>query len=314
MLGFSLIQKLLAVAILLIVSLTLLPAQVPVYFDKISEEDGLGHFTVTCITQDSSGFLWFGTGDGLSRYDSHNFKSYKYNAEDSSSLRGLIIMALYVDRSGQLWVGSHGAGLNRYDHETERFFHYANDINDETTLSSNHVSSIYEDQSGNLWVGTEGGLNLLDRETGTFVRYMHDPTVDTSISHNTVYDIQEDSWGNLWIATYGGGLNRFERETGRFFQSTGPEPIWVRIRDGDTVYKLRNLDGERWGVEVFDLARDPDETQSLFEPDNAEHEAFAARLRDYKRELVLGFERAGEQLGDDESLEQLQKLGYIRDR
>ena len=185
-------------------------------FERISIEQGLSQNSVHCILQDSRGFMWFGTWDGLNKYDGHSFTVYRHDLEDPDSLSNNIVRSIYEDRSGALWIGTQGGGLDRFDRETGRFAHYQNDPGDPHSLSGNIVWSIHEDRSGVLWIGTSAGLNRFDRETGRFVRYQHDPGDPHSLSHDSILSIYEDWSGVLWIGTGGGGLNEFDRENGRF--------------------------------------------------------------------------------------------------
>jgi len=198
------------------VSPTLAQQGPDIKFDFISMEQGLSSALVMGIAQDPQGFMWFGTQDGLNRYDGYTFKVYKNNPDDPYSLSNNYILALYVDRTGVLWVATWG-GLNRFDATTERFSAYRHNPNDATSLSDDSVQVILEDSSGALWVGTEnGGLNRLDRETGRFTRYQANPDDPYSLSYNYVSAIYEDRSGTLWVGTYGGGLDKLDRETGRF--------------------------------------------------------------------------------------------------
>ena len=185
-------------------------------FDLISVEQGLSSALVMSIAQDQQGFMWFGTQDGLDKFDGYDFTVYKHNPDDPYSLSNNFILALYVDKSGVLWTGTWG-GLNRFDAAMERFSAYRHDPADTTSLGDDKVQVILEDASGALWVGTEnGGLNRLDRETERFTRYVNDPSNSHSLSHNYVSALYEDRAGTLWVGTYGGGLDKFDRETGQF--------------------------------------------------------------------------------------------------
>lgn len=186
-------------------------------FEQITTEQGLSQNTVRCIYQDSKGFLWFGTTNGLNRYDGYDFKIYLNNPSDSTTISLNSIWTIYEDREGLLWIGTNGGGLNKYDREKEIFTSYKNDPDNSSSISHNSVRSIYEDKKGILWIGTDGGgLNRFDKETGTFNYYIHDKNNPHSISNNRIWSILEDSNGNLWIGTYGGGLNRFNRKNNRF--------------------------------------------------------------------------------------------------
>jgi len=184
-------------------------------FERISIEQGLSQSSVLCILQDSKGFMWFGTEDGLNRYDGYSFRVHKHVPEDLNSLSNNIVRSIYEDQSGALWIGTDG-GLNKFDRKNGQFIRYQNDPNDPHSLSDNYVTSIYEDQSGMLWIGTDGGLNKFDRENGQFIRYQNDPNDPHSLSDNYVTSIYEDRAGVIWIGTHGGGFSRFDRETEHF--------------------------------------------------------------------------------------------------
>ena len=184
-------------------------------FEKISIESGLSQSSVLCIYQDHKNFLWFGTYEGLNRYDGYSFKVYKADPENPYSISNNAIECIHEDHLGMLWIGT-GEGLSWFDRSQERFISYKNDPNDPNSLSNNYVRYIYEDRSGVLWIGTHGGgLNQFDREKEEFIRYTHDSDNPKSLSHNNVLSILEDSEGKLWVGT-DGGLNYFDRQKGEF--------------------------------------------------------------------------------------------------
>jgi len=184
-------------------------------FERISLEDGLSQSSVFAILQDQQGFMWFGTEDGLNKYDGYQFTVYKHDPDDPMTLSNNYVRTIYEDRSGELWLGTR-SGLDRFDRTTGTFTHYQHDPQDPQSLSGMEVSSTCEDYTGMLWVGTVGGgLDQLDRATNTFIHYRHDPDDPTTLSDNTVWTIYEDRSGELWIGT-NGGLDRFDRTTGTF--------------------------------------------------------------------------------------------------
>jgi PAS domain S-box-containing protein len=168
-----------------------------------------------CTCQDSKGFLWFGTYDGLNRYDGYHFKVYKNDPDNPYSLSKNNIECIFEDHLGMLWIGTED-GLNYFDRESEKFFRYKNDPNNPNSLSNNYVRYVYEDRSGTLWIGTSGGgLNQFDREKKQFIHYIYDPNNPKSLSQNNALSIFEDSQRRLWIGT-DGGLNLFNREKKEF--------------------------------------------------------------------------------------------------
>jgi ligand-binding sensor domain-containing protein/signal transduction histidine kinase len=167
---------------------------------------------VHAIVQDRAGLMWFGTNNGLNRYDGYSVVTYRNEPANPHSISGNFVEDLCEDRTGTLWIATR-AGLNAFDPRTERFTRYLHDPEDKRSLSDNTVIALYEDRSGVLWIGTAGGLNRFDRATGAFTAYRHDPANRKSLSHNTVRAITEDRSGVLWIGTLD-GLNRFDRATG----------------------------------------------------------------------------------------------------
>ena len=147
-----------------------LDPDVPLRFEHLSVEQGLSSPFLRSILQDSRGFLWFGTVDGLNRYDGYRFKVYKHDIDDPSSLGANFIRALYEDPSGFLWVGTEGEGSTAWTRRLEQFTRYQNDPADPSSLSDNTVSVIVPGSSGALWIGTAGGLNHFDPQTGKFAR------------------------------------------------------------------------------------------------------------------------------------------------
>ncbi len=187
-----------------------------VNFDHILSDKGLSQNTIHCIIQDSKGFMWFATEDGLDKYDGYNFTIYKNNPLDKNSISDNFIWTIYEDKSGTIWVGTNSGGLCRFNRNTEEFTKYKHDRNNPNSLSNNNVRTIFEDSKGVLWIGTEGGgLNKFDREKGKFIHFKHNPNNQNSLSNNVVLSIFEDSKGTLWVGG-DGGINKFERNNQKF--------------------------------------------------------------------------------------------------
>lgn len=225
-------------------------------------EQGLPSLGVWDVTQDSSGFIWIATLDGLARYDGIEFEIFRHDPSNPNSLSNNSLRDLLVDRDGALWVGTTGGGLNRFDLRTEQITRFENDPSDPRSLSHQYVNIIYEDRAGVIWVGTYGGgLNRFDRESGAFTRYQHDPDDPASLSHNDVFGIIEDRSGQLWVATYGGGLSLFHPETGTFthYRHDPDDPASLSSNTAYTLYEDRA--GDLWvgtwgGLNRYDRARD----------------------------------------------------------
>ena len=188
-------------------------------FVSITQDDGLPDRNVIAFAQDQEGFMWFGTFDGIIRYDGVNFTQFTHDPADSNSLSHALVTDLIVDHNNMLWVGTFYEGFNKFDPKTKDFTHYKHDPDDPASLSQNYVSTIYEDKSGWLWIGTGSkGLNLFHKDTGTFTRFKHDPINPNSISGNSIRSIVEDPDSSktvLWIGT-NRGLNRFDVKRNEF--------------------------------------------------------------------------------------------------
>ncbi|MFH1853479.1 MAG: two-component regulator propeller domain-containing protein [Candidatus Neomarinimicrobiota bacterium] len=185
-------------------------------FDKLTIEQGLSQNSVFCIIQDNQGFMWFGTEEGLNRFDGADYLIYSAVPGAENSLSGNTIYYLLEDRRGDLWVAVYGYGLNRFDRTRNRFIHYRHDPEDSTSLASDFVWNMYMDKHGNLWVGTDGGgLDRFDLAQQKFIHYRHDSTRAAAISDDHIYGIIEDHQGTLWVGT-ANGLNRYCSENDTF--------------------------------------------------------------------------------------------------
>ncbi len=109
---------------------------------------------VTKIAQDDYGFLWFGTSDGLYKYNGYRLKPYRHEQGNSNTPADDAIMALYKDRDGGLWIGSRFGGLDRLDPSRDTFTHYRHDPTNPDSLASDYVNCVYRDRGGKLWIAT----------------------------------------------------------------------------------------------------------------------------------------------------------------
>jgi ligand-binding sensor domain-containing protein len=182
-----------------------------VHFEHISIEQGLSQTSVFSVFQDSKGFMWFGTLDGLNKYDGYSFTVYKSDPRNPNTLSNNTIVKIFEDKQGYLWIGTLGGGLNKFDEKTEQFTRYRNDPRNSTSLSNDNVRSIFQDAGGHLWIGTNNGLNRYAPENDRFIRYGNIPYSLNSLSNNVIWSIYESPAdpGILWIGTYD-GLNKFD--------------------------------------------------------------------------------------------------------
>ena len=196
-------------------------------FERLAQERGLSHGTVTAIVQDRTGFLWLGTEDGLNRYGGAGFSVFRPMQGDTTSLADGWITGLLVGRDGSLWVSTLHGGLQRFDPGTERFRHYRHADADLQSLSSDRVNAVLEAHDGAIWTGTVRGLDRLDPATGRVRRYAL--AADSSAFANDVLALAEDVRGRLWI---GGrtGLFVFDPSRGAFEPIADAAAPWYPIR------------------------------------------------------------------------------------
>ena len=226
-------------------------------FDRISIEQGLSQSSVFVIFQDSRGFLWFGTEDGLNRYDGYAFKTFKPDPDVPTSLSDRWITSIVEDQNGYLWIGTRQGGLNRFDPKSEQFQHFLYNSSDLLSLSNNHINSLLVDYDNNLWVGTADGLDLFDPATGTFSHYVSKPAQSDGISGKNVTAIYQDQLGRLWVGTSAGGLNQFDKQT-KVFTSFQNNPANLNTISNNYVTAITDAEnGQLWvgtrnGLNRFD--------------------------------------------------------------
>ncbi len=190
---------------------------------------------ITAIHQDRDGIVWIGTyGGGLDRLvpsassgqalreaegsdpEKETFAHYKHVPGDPHSLSSNIVLSIFQDREGVLWLGAIGGGVNKLDAGRWNFAHYRNDPSNPNSLGDNMVRAFHQDREGVLWIGTMfGGLDRFDRETGSWRHYRHDPDDPGSLSNDFVSAVYRDRSDVLWIGT-ASGLDRFSSETETF--------------------------------------------------------------------------------------------------
>jgi len=187
-------------------------------FEHLSLEDGLSQSSVNAILQDRQGFLWFGTQDGLDRYDGYEIQVFRPELDNPNSLGDRWITQLAQDASGEIWIGTRLGGLNGFDPTTGRFIHYQNDPGNLSSISSNDVLSLLVGADGTIWVGTSLGLDEFDPRSGKFTHFRHylpnqeDPNSQVAVEVNVIY---QDARGELWLGT-SDGLEAFDPATQLF--------------------------------------------------------------------------------------------------
>ena len=159
-----------------------------VNFQSLTVKNGISNNYITKILQDSRGYIWIGTADGLNRYDGSGVKIYNYDYEEEKSLNSTYITALAEDCNGNMWVGTDG-GLSIINMKTNEVTRIGD--NSDYSISNYHVTSIFKDNNNTMWVGTANGLNRYDDKTGKFIKYYAEEGNSKSLTNNYITDIKQ---------------------------------------------------------------------------------------------------------------------------
>ena len=210
-------------------------------FTQISTEEGLSQSTINCMVQDALGFMWFGTQDGLNRYDGYRFTVFRNDPENPNSISGNNIETLYIDDVKKLWVGT-STGLNSFDGISKRFQRYNYDLGDGTQLKDMRILALCAGFRDEIWVGTPRGLFILDVKKKRFRSVPVSLKDAEGISDNRISSLHKDHKGFIWIGTVN-GLNKFNSETKQFQQYFHAEDTPTSLSSN----YIRNIYEDDWG-------------------------------------------------------------------
>jgi ligand-binding sensor domain-containing protein/signal transduction histidine kinase/DNA-binding response OmpR family regulator len=227
--------------------------QQQIVFRNYSVADGLRSNTVWSITQDDQGYMWFGTKNGLSRFDGYQFKSYQFDKQNKNSLsdnfihsilkfddetfwlgtesgvsilnlkkesfedfeplKNNVVFDIVKDKKGIVWIATKVNGLYRYDPKTKDLKNFRTS-NQKKGVSSNQIRKLAIDKSGNLWIGTFGnGLDKLNTSNFSFKNFKTD---NSGLSNNFILTVYADLDGNIWAGTLTGGLDFYNQKNNSF--------------------------------------------------------------------------------------------------
>jgi len=226
----------------------------PYYFTHYQVENGLSNNAVMCSLQDRQGFMWFGTRDGLNRFDGLTFKIFRTDPTDSGSIGSNSITCLYEDESGRIWAGTE-KGLFQYDGRTETF----------TQLKAVGNYSIRDVKvvGANVWYISLFTLNSFNEKTGRIKTFKTDKEVSS-------YCITKD--GTLWIATPAGTVAQYDplRDTFREYNVFEHSPYavskWIEVLF-DTGKGMLLVGTANQGLKSFDISSGTYKDVLLFDTD-----------------------------------------------
>ncbi len=193
-------------------------AHPPLILEHLTAADGLPQSTVMSTLQDSRGFVWLGTEDGLVRYDGRELKRFANSPRDPDSLPGQYVWDIAEDRDGDLWIAIKNGGVARWHRDTDRFTSYRHVAGDADSLGSDNTRTLHVDSLGRVWIGTaDAGIDIMDPATGKVRHLRHDPQDPASLGSDDVGTLTAGSEGDVWIGSEA-GLQRWSAKLSRLVQ------------------------------------------------------------------------------------------------
>lgn len=224
-------------------------------FQHLTVEKGLSNGRVTSVVQDSIGFVWIGTKNGLNRYDGVHFKTYN---QQNTALGASDIVALKVDSKNRMWVGTVGGGLSRYNKFEDEFYNFKESFKSFNNENPTNIYEIFEDSAHQIWLGTEKGLCLYNEKSNSFTVFSNNKS-ELYLRANKVKSIAQINHDTYLIGTLGGGVYTFNTSLSSFTPLTVknrdiqvPEYVNSIVRYSETQF-LVGTNGN--GVLIFDVVR-----------------------------------------------------------
>jgi ligand-binding sensor domain-containing protein/signal transduction histidine kinase len=204
----------------------------PHRFQRYTIHEGLSQSSVKCIVEDQTGFMWFGTQDGLNRFDGKNFKTWKRGKRLSLSDNNISQIIEVHDK--KLWIGTQGGGVNVYDTGRDSVIHITHIRGKIKSLLDNNVSSLIRTSSGEIWVGSDKGITVLDPSHYNVKAHV----VDFDVSPVTVNYMAEDKLNHIWVATRHGGVYVFDLTTKKQISHITRQELGLALNRVDPVRHL----------------------------------------------------------------------------
>lgn len=226
-------------------------------FESISIDEGLSNEYVTSIFQDSKGYMWIGTKDGLNRYDGENIKIYNCKTEDKNTLSSTYITDVEEDSDGNLWIAT-DYGLDFLVADTDSIVRMKDLENDKYNLGSLKITSLLKSNYDEniMWVGTEDGLIRIDIASEKAEAFYHDKNDSNSLTNSSITDLEEGENGTLWVGTKHGinviyknfkvNRNKNELYTNDLFiyriSRDNSGNVWISTKEGIIVYNKKEYE------------------------------------------------------------------------
>lgn len=286
-----LMKKIIPIFVLLYSSFFAYSQKIPSIFRSYTRNDGISNSTITSINEDKEGFIWFGTYNGLNKFDGYNFTVYKHDQNNPHSIGSDFINAVFVDHQKNLWVAN-TKGLDLYLPNSNSFKHFTPPVKNKNATG---INLIFEDQYQTIWVGSDEGIDTLDRKNKKLVKIealdednkevskmsgflvdnkgvpwfgidnhvytldlnkkrftkVYDPKLNSLLSIKCMYQDKEE---NLW---FGGknGLVRIKDGKSYFYQNDPQDPSSLIHKNVTSIFsdKLGNIwIGTEFGISIYD--------------------------------------------------------------
>ncbi|MCB1053111.1 MAG: hypothetical protein KDC71_21100, partial [Acidobacteria bacterium] len=211
-------------------------------------ENGLSQSTISCMVQDSRGFVWLGTQDGLNRFDGYQYKVYRPEQGNSESIGSPGVQALLAARDGSLWIGTY-QGLNHYLPHRDAFVRYQHEQAKES-LVHDDIRCLAEDEFGCIWIGTRGGLSCLDPKSGKWQTFW--PSQSGASDSVLAMVIRN---GKVWLGT-DSGYACWDSKQGQWQVAN---PVWseIAIQSLLVLAEEKIVLGCQDGLRVMDMQGNP---------------------------------------------------------
>ena len=232
----------------------------PMRFERLTLDQGLSQSNILSILQDSEGYMWFGTENGLNRYNGYEFDHFKRERGNPDALSNDFIFDVAEDADGNLWIGTNGGGLAMLDRESGAFTTYRHDESDAASIGSNVVRRVLVGDDGSIWAGTRGaGLSRLDLDSGRFEHFRF----DSEAGPDNIFVLAAAAEGALWV---GGdhGLSRLDIASGESVTWAHDPADATSLSNHSVRALLEDSQGTLWvGTYGGGLHRFDSETQSF---------------------------------------------------
>lgn len=228
-------------------------------FNRYTVDEGLTHNNIIDLIQDKNGFIWISTEDGLNVFDGYEFRSFRKDDTDSTSISDNRSTCIVEDADGNIWVGA-ANGLNRYNQQTKSFTIYRSNDEKPESLPTSIVNGLLLDSRGELWVATEGAISVYQSETDDFVNHLAQRGKEAAFQGGAVSQMSQDQQGRIWIATdYGLGMTPNFGESFQHYLNTSEIVPGKGISSNDVRSVFVDQKGRLWlgyldsGLDIIDL-------------------------------------------------------------